>query len=328
MNKKVLILIVIALFIRCSIFAQQEKLPVIRANSAIAHIKQECKIKWHIMPEIGIDVWKTSAKEVTFCTDIDTVVFTIDPEVKVYDFIVLLNGKDSARTQIRYEEPSQSQDVKEQKQNVRESLVHSIDFFTTISTNKPENFNPRTINQSFRYSLSYPIPFGKSDFSLWIGAGISFQNYYIDALPKDMLTTSMQLEEYGRDFYFVPIKSISDPKISYKKNKMTLTYVDIPIELKYRSKKGFHVSAGAKIDYLVNSRFKYKGSDFLFGSHENIKIKRHNLEHISNFQFGPIVRIGWKKLNVYVTHSFVPVYDVDAGSKLNPICVGISITSQ
>ena len=35
-----------------------------------------------------------------------------------------------------------------------------------------------------------------------------------------------------------------------------------------------------------------------------------------------------EKLPVNVTHSFVPVYDVDAGSKLNPICVGISITSQ
>ena len=106
---------------------------------------------------------------------------------------------------------------------------------------------------------------------------------------------------------------------------MTLTYVDIPVELRYFSKKGLHVSAGAKIDYLVNSRFKYKGSDYIFDSNGDIKIKKHNLEHISNFQIGPIVRIGWKKLNVFATYSLTPVYDADAGSKLNPICVGISI---
>ena len=320
MKVKIFVPIVAAFLIQCSLFAQPKALPVVKANSNKAQIKEEhSTIVWYIMPEKKIDVWTTSAKEVTFCTDVDTAVFTIDPKVKVYDFIVLLNEKDSARTQIRYEKPSF---------DVKESLIHSFDIFTTISTNKPENFHPRAMNQSFRYSASYPIPFGKSNFSLSIGAGISFQNYYINALPKDMLTTSMQLEEYGKDFYFVPIKSISDPKISYKKNKMTLTYVDIPVEFRYRSAKGLHVSAGAKIDFLVNSRFKYKGSDFIFGSHGNIKIKKHNLEHLSNFNIGPIVRIGWKRLNAYATYSLTPVYDVNAGSKLNPVCVGISITSK
>jgi len=320
MKVKIFVLIVTALLIRCSIFAQPKELPVVKANSNRASIKEDgvlLSYEWYIVPEMELDVHTTSAKKVTFCTDTDSISFIINPKEKTYDFIILLNGKDSARTQIRYEKHSR---------DVKEYLANSFDIFTTISTNRPENFNPRAINQGFRHSVSYLIPFGKSNFSLGIGAGISFQNYYIDAFPKDVLPASMQLDEYGDGFYFVPVSSISDPKISYKKNKMTLTYVDVPVEFRYCTEKGVHISAGAKIDYLVNSRFKYKGSDFLFGSQGNMKIKKHNLAHISDFQIGPIVRIGWKRLTTYVTYSFSPVYDADAGSKLNPVCVGISIT--
>ena len=316
MKTKIFISIVTALLIQCSLFAQTEKLPVIKANSNQAQIQEDnCSsyIIWTILPEVELDVLKTSAKEITFYTDLDSISFTIDPKVKKeYDFIILLNEKDSARTQVRYEK----------QRDIKESFSNSFDFFTTISTNKPENFDPRAVNQGFRHSFSYRMPFGKSKFSLSMGVGIGFYNYYIDALPKEVLPASMQLG----DSYFRKIATISEPEISYKKNKMNLTYLDIPLELKYGKKDGFKVSAGAKIDFLVNSYLKFKGSDFIFGSNEDIKMKKYNLDHLSKLQFGPIVRVGWKRINVYASYSFTPVYDADAGSKLNPVCVGISIT--
>jgi hypothetical protein len=309
------VLIVTALHIQCA-FAQNENLPMIRANSTQVDIKEDNVLKkneWQIVPEICLDIYQTSAKEVTFYTDIDSISFIINPRIGKYDFIILLNGKDSARTQIKY-----------QRQGLLNGhYTNSFDFFTIISTNKPENFNPRTINQSFRHSASCLIHLGASNFSLGIGAGISFHNYYIDTFPKDVVPASMQLKGD-----FIKIESISNPEIDYKKNKITLTYFDIPFELRYCSEKGFKISAGAKIDFLVNSYFKFKGSDFLFGSDENINIKKYNLENISNVQFGPIVRIGWKNLHAFATYSFTPVYNSDAGNKLNPICVGISLTPQ
>jgi hypothetical protein len=135
-----------------------------------------------------------------------------------------------------------------------------------------------------------------------------------------MLPVAMQSDEH----YFVKIDDIPDPKISYKKNKMTLTYLDIPVELRYCSKKGFHVSAGAKVDFLVNSRFKFKGTDFLFGKDEDIKIKKYHLKNLSVVQAGPIVRVGWKKFGAYATYSITSVYNKDMDNKLNPICVGIT----
>ena len=167
------VLIVTALHIQC-ILAQEVNLPVIKANSNQVDIKEDNVLKenvWRIEPEIDIDVFKTSAKEVTFYTDIDSITFSINPKVGKYDFIILLNEKDSARTQIKYQRPGLF--------NGR--YTNSFDIFTIIATNNPENFNPRAINQSFRHSGSYVIPFGVSNFSLGIGAGISFHNYFIDA---------------------------------------------------------------------------------------------------------------------------------------------------
>jgi len=317
MKVKILILIVAALPIQ-GVFAQKTNLPVIRANSIQVDIKEDHVLKksaWRIVPEAELDVYQTSAKEVTFYTDIDSISFAIHPRVGKYDFIILLNGKDSARTQIRYQRPGL----------FNGHYTNSFDFFTILSTNKPENFDPRAINQSFRHSASYLIHFGTSNYSLGIGAGISFHNYHIDAFPKEVVPASMQSGEHGD---FIKIASISNPEIHYTKNKMTLTYVDIPLELRYGSEKGFKVSAGAKIDFLVNSCFKFKGTDYLFGSEEDIKIKKYNLGNISKVQIGPIVRIGWKKLHAYATYSFIPVFNADAGTKLNPICVGISLTPQ
>lgn len=83
----------------------QNKLPIIKANSISVDIKADNKLKknaWRIVPEEKLDVYKTSAKEVTFYTDLDSISFHIEP-TQQYDFIILLNGKDSARTQIKYE---------------------------------------------------------------------------------------------------------------------------------------------------------------------------------------------------------------------------------
>lgn len=84
----------------------QKKLPVIKATSIKVDIKDDGTLRknaWRIVPEEKLDVYTTSAKKVTFYTDVDSISFKIDPKVGQYDFVVLLNGKDSARTQVKYQ---------------------------------------------------------------------------------------------------------------------------------------------------------------------------------------------------------------------------------
>ena len=83
----------------------QKKLPIIKATSTSVDVKEDNQLRkneWRIAPEEKLDIYTTSAKNVTFYTDIDSISFKIDPK-KQYDFVILLNGKDSARTQIKYE---------------------------------------------------------------------------------------------------------------------------------------------------------------------------------------------------------------------------------
>ena len=82
----------------------QKKLPIIKAHSKSVDIKDDNQLRknaWTIVPEEKLDIYTTSAKKVTFYTDIDSISFKVDPK-KQYNFIILLNGKDSARTQIKH----------------------------------------------------------------------------------------------------------------------------------------------------------------------------------------------------------------------------------
>ncbi|MGI6717901.1 MAG: outer membrane beta-barrel protein [Bacteroidales bacterium] len=209
--------------------------------------------------------------------------------------------------------------------HIKRRYTNSTDVFTVIPINKPDNFNNKAINPGVSINASYVVPFGKSNFAFSIGGGFTFYNYYLKSLPKDMVPTALHNENWGEDFYFIPTDSLQN-SLSVSKNKMSLNYIDIPLEFRYRANNGLKFTAGVKIGFLINSHHKYKGTDFIFGTTDAIKIKKYKLNNLSNFQIGPIVRFGWKWFNLYASYSLVSVYDPSGGSKLNPLSIGISFT--
>jgi hypothetical protein len=107
MTHKLSLIFVLFVFITLQSLCAQQKLPVIKANSRVVDIKEGKDFKkgaWTIVPETKPDVYTTSGKRVTFYTDMDSVSFKVKPG-REYNFIILLNGKDSAFTQIKYEKP-------------------------------------------------------------------------------------------------------------------------------------------------------------------------------------------------------------------------------
>ena len=100
------------------LFAQQ-KLPVIKATSKQVDVMDGeilTKQAWTISPEIKPDIYVTSNKnkKVTFYTNIDSISFLVKPDIK-YNFIILLNNKDTALTQIMYA-PSKLEVLKDASQ--------------------------------------------------------------------------------------------------------------------------------------------------------------------------------------------------------------------
>jgi hypothetical protein len=85
-------------------FAQS--LPVIKANSKKVNVRDGQVFQkgiWNLSPESKPDVYQALEpiieKRITFYTDMDSISFDVVPD-KTYDFLIVLNGKDTCYTQI------------------------------------------------------------------------------------------------------------------------------------------------------------------------------------------------------------------------------------
>ncbi|MFK8102977.1 MAG: transglutaminase-like domain-containing protein [Saprospiraceae bacterium] len=100
------LLIVVVLTLMTLNVQSQSTLPVIHSNVEIIDIRNGSELSrgaWTLAPEVKPDVY-TSGKRgewVTFYTDVDSIRYKIHPD-SVFNFVILLNGKDSALTQIKY----------------------------------------------------------------------------------------------------------------------------------------------------------------------------------------------------------------------------------
>ena len=102
---KIKLWILLALLLIVKFDYAQSKLPVIYASSTKVDIREDGKLTknaWLISPKEKLDIYKTSGKKVTFYTDRDSITFTVDPKVGTYTFVIIMNGRDSAYTQIKY----------------------------------------------------------------------------------------------------------------------------------------------------------------------------------------------------------------------------------
>lgn len=137
MNKKSMLFFLGVYFFAHITFAQS--LPLIHANSNLVDIKEGntlAKGAWSIMPEANPDIFNSNklGETVTFYTDIDSISFKIETGV-IYDFIILLNGKDSAYTQIKYE-PTYLEKLRMAKDYQKETEIE-IPKFTYQSSSDP-----------------------------------------------------------------------------------------------------------------------------------------------------------------------------------------------
>jgi len=91
------------------VFGQKQNLPVLKSNANKLSIRENNKLSkdsWTIDFNLNPDIYITQKpnSKITFYSDIDSISFVVEKGEK-YDFVVLLNGKDSAFTQIIYQKP-------------------------------------------------------------------------------------------------------------------------------------------------------------------------------------------------------------------------------
>lgn len=174
--------------------------------------------------------------------------------------------------------------------------------------NKPEDMNARAINQGAGTFFMYNVPIGESHLSFAIGAGVSWHNLYSDTRIWNIKADTI---------IFTPIVD----SMNYKKSKMGLTYIDIPLEFRLKTNNKIRASVGFKISYLIDAKTKYKG-DNEFG--DQVIIKEKQISQTNKWQFGPLVRIGYDWVHIVCYYDLSTVFFKGNGPELAPISLGIT----
>ena len=192
--------------------------------------------------------------------------------------------------------------------------------FTDVMIKFPSGVKPRTINQGVNVFGTYNVPFGKSNFGFSIGLGLTAHNIYGNFLVN-------------RTSDSTKLVKIPD-SVSYKRSKMTLAYLEIPIEFRFKSKSKISVGIGFKGGFLVGSSTKYVGNgnvDISSGFmptpnyKEKTKVKFWGIKDLESFTYGPTLRIGYKWFNVNAFYMLSSIFKKSSGPEIVPLSIGFTL---
>jgi len=215
-------------------------------------------------------------------------------------------------TFIFFQLPGRTQVVSDITKN---KISVGIGEFTDIWMNMPAGVKTRTINQGFTILGTYNIPFGKSNFSFAIGLELTIHNMYGNFYVYDSTDLTV-------------FKKIPD-SVSYKRSKLKVAYLEIPVEFRFKSKSKVTVALGFKGGILLASGTKYVGDGELFNYHyrvnqpEKTKIKLSGIKNLEQFSYGPTIRIGYSWINVNASYMLSTIFKQGKGPEMYPLSVGI-----
>ena len=192
---------------------------------------------------------------------------------------------------------------KEEKEKMDEKGRFMIGMGNDLWMDAPGNVDIRNYNPSFVFSLMFDHPFGTSPLSFSAGLGLQSNNLYSDAFLVE-----------NENNYKTKFSSIPDT-LNYSKNKISTTYLELPIEFRLRMLKDndLTLAAGFKVGYLINSHTKYKGDNYLDTrpSNNKTKIKEHNIPDMVKLRYTATARLGYKKFSLFAHYNLTPLFNKD-----------------
>jgi hypothetical protein len=199
-------------------------------------------------------------------------------------------------------------------EETKRKFTFGMDVFTDIWQDTPKNINTGTINPGVNIFGTYNYLFGKSGVSFSPGLGIGVHNMF----------NSSFVYTNNDSTYFVPIKEVY-PNLSYKKSKFVATYLDIPLEIRFKSKSEFRIAFGFKFGFLIMGHSKYKGDDYQDGTTNLVIYKKKKIPYLEKNRYGFTARIGYKWLNLWGYYQLSTLFQNNKGPEMYPISVGITI---
>lgn len=191
-----------------------------------------------------------------------------------------------------------------------------------ISTDIPNGYDFLELNSGKSINVninlfSHDFPLYKRYLMFTTGIGLTLNNYRFSSDKTLLSDTNRTVAGYDYDK--------NNERINYKKNKLAVNYVTIPLLIQFNSrlefKKSIHVATGLLFSYKYNSHLKLVYTED--GNKE--KSKRHDEFNIEPFRFDATFRIGYQSYTLYASYALNTLFKENRGPSLHPFQVGINI---
>lgn len=111
---------------------------------------------------------------------------------------------------------------------------------------------------------------------------------------------------------------ITPTNASFKKNKFYTNFIEVPIELRIRSIKH------PRFRFYLGFKGGYNLSVHATRVTEQTKVRTYRIKNILQYRYGPTVKIGYGKVNLYGFYSLTPLFEEGKGMKITPYTAGLS----
>ena len=195
-------------------------------------------------------------------------------------------------------------------ESAKRKVTIGFDLFTDIWQGQPSDMNTRTINQGFNVFAMYNFQIAESNAYFSLGVGLDNDNMYSNTRINNINADTI---------VFSPIDEV------YSKSKINLTYISVPMELKFKFDNDMKLGVGFKIRYLASSKDKYTG-DIPGDDTGRQTVKRKTINNLETYTYGFTLRVGYKSVNLFGYYQISDIFKRNKGPELYPISVGITLT--
>ncbi len=171
----------------------------------------------------------------------------------------------------------------------------------------------------------YDVPIGDSHFSFHPGFGVGTEKYaFNDAVTLGYVTDANN----NKDLTLIGLDSTYS-KASFSKSKFATTFLDIPMEIrwisrKYDPKRSVKITIGGKFGYLIDGKTKVKYTQ----DGQTKKIKQKEDFELNHIRYGAYGKFGYGNFSLFYYYSISDLFQKNKGpyqTTTSPMMFGISL---
>lgn len=185
-----------------------------------------------------------------------------------------------------------------------------FEMFTDFNTGeKYDNFKLRSINQGVSAYTMFNFPIAETKHIASVGLGFTSHNFYMKGTY--LKTPYNDVAEFANVIY------------DYKRSKINTNYIDIPVEVSFRIKDKFKISAGFKFGILTSGKSKYVGE--LYDDDKMYRVKLNRINNLEKYVYSATLRVAYRSVYIFGAYQFSDTYKNGTGPEIKPLSIGIGV---